>query len=70
MGRGKSDVDSDMEEAKASGDEGETSEQEEEYIVETILDKRIVPATGRTEYLLKWKGYGEWVQLLLLNTLY
>jgi chromobox protein 1 len=31
--------------------------EEEVYVVETILDKRIVE--GRTEYLLKWKGYGE-----------
>jgi hypothetical protein len=31
--------------------------EEEVYVVETILDKRIV--NGRTEYLLKWKGYGE-----------
>jgi hypothetical protein len=30
---------------------------EEVYVVEKILDKRIV--NGSTEYLLKWKGYGE-----------
>lgn len=41
---------------EGSGSEGPASEGEEEYIVETILEKRIV--SGRTEYLLKWKGYG------------
>jgi len=34
------------------------SETGEEYVVEKILEKRIV-AGGKTEYLLKWKGYGE-----------
>jgi len=37
---------------------GEEEEEEEEYIVERILDKRVM-GSGRTEYLLKWKGYGE-----------
>ncbi|XP_054718915.1 chromobox protein homolog 1-like [Uloborus diversus] len=35
----------------------ETVEEEEEYIVEKILNKRI--RAGRTEYFLKWKGYPE-----------
>jgi len=52
MGK-KTEEDSDVEK---SG--GEEEEEEEEYIVEKILDKRIMP-TGKTEYLLKWKGYGE-----------
>jgi len=30
---------------------------EEDFVVETILDKRI--KAGVTEYFLKWKGYGE-----------
>jgi len=37
-------------------DEGEADgEENEEYVVEKILDKRV--HAGRTEYLLKWKGY-------------
>jgi len=43
----------------ARSDEGSGAEEEggEEFIVERILDKRIVG--GKTEYLLKWKGYTE-----------
>jgi hypothetical protein len=33
-------------------------EEEEEYEVEDILDSR--EHRGRTEYLVKWKGYPEW----------
>jgi len=39
-----------------SGSEGAGSDAAEEYVVEQILQKRIT--AGRTEYLLKWKGYG------------
>lgn len=57
MGKKKSDTDSKSSDHEDSDGEGGDSEPAEEYVVETILDKRIV-AGGKTEYLLKWKGYG------------
>ena len=33
-------------------------EEDEEYVVEKVLDKRISPNGIKTEYLLKWKGFG------------
>ena len=42
-------------EKEAAGSGAEAEEVEDEFVVEKILEKRIVH--GKTEYLLKWKGF-------------
>lgn len=43
--------------ASEHGSDSESADGEE-FVVEKILDKRIV-AGNKTEYLLKWKGYSQ-----------
>lgn len=43
--------------AAAAATAGEEEEEEEEYVVEKVLDRRVVK--GRVEFLLKWKGFSD-----------
>lgn len=45
------------EKEKKPDDVPEEEEEEEEYVVEKVLNRRVVK--GRVEYLLKWKGFSE-----------
>ncbi|KAM6977088.1 chromobox protein homolog 5 isoform 1-T2 [Aplochiton taeniatus] len=42
---------------KSREDDSGSSSEEEEYVVEKVLDRRVVK--GRVEFFLKWKGYSE-----------
>uniref|UniRef100_A0A8D3D3D4 Chromobox homolog 5 (HP1 alpha homolog, Drosophila) n=1 Tax=Scophthalmus maximus TaxID=52904 RepID=A0A8D3D3D4_SCOMX len=42
---------------KKSREEDSSSSDEEEYVVEKVLDRRVVK--GRVEFFLKWKGYSD-----------
>jgi len=52
------------EEMKTESPAAAEEEEEEEYVVEKVVNKRI--KHGKTEYLLKWKNYDEWVFFVAL----
>ncbi|KAM4610499.1 chromobox protein homolog 5 [Polymixia lowei] len=42
---------------KKSREDNSSSSEEEEYVVEKVLDRRVMK--GRVEFFLKWKGYSD-----------